>query len=1471
MAQNNSDGTLSIGTAIDLTGFDEGVEQMVDRVNQAGDTIEQQSARIQSLLTDVPELHIDLSTVVNDFDSAFAEIDRVVDTNNVAIKELESEWKRLAGEQKQAFAAGDDKKAAQLHDEAKAVRENINLRKQLVSEAAKTADQLRTLEQQHKADAEATRQDNEQKKSLRQTIRELQETMQQYVLSGGSEKSDEYRQMAEELGRLRDIRGDIQSQGSVLANDEQNIAGVIQGLSGLSGAFSAAQGVVALFGGENEHLNQIMLRVQALMSITMGLQQLQQTLNKDSAFMLVTLNKLKSIWNNLMGDGNKVEKEAVAVKEADNAVTEQHAVATGVETVAEKANTTATQTGAVADKSAAAAKALSAASSNKLTVAEYASAAATKAASLAMKGFKLALISTGIGAIVWALGEVIALFVEWVSASNEATEAQKRQEEITDEGAKAYAKAYANVQLYTERLNNFNGTKKDEEKLVKACNEQFGKEMGYCKSVDEWKRRLTEKSADYCEALRLEAEAQALLNAYTEAYLLVVKARNKAASEYGHWYTTKAGDEAEKARQVAKAEADANAIMSQYLEKARAAEALRQRSELGGHSDPSSGHAGSSVSVGRNRAGSGVSSAPTFDVRAAARAERKAAQEWGDAVAAIRKDAYSKLADYDIEKNNEATSKEINQIALDTQRKIDAWEEQFTQLAKAYIKYRHDTFMSKNGATEDRWEDYAKKHGFDNVDNVIAMLTNANGKYADVAKDYEDVRLAIIEDGNNREREVRQKHYAQLVEDYGGFEQRLLAMQIHEAEAIKFLPDEFVQNAGKIFDERQGELVASELKKRLNWDEVFSGLDNASVASLEVMIERTQKELKSLGGLMTEAQRKEFTEAIEKMQDEIANRNPFIQIHKSLKDVKSAQQEVTQAMHAYEEAQKGVHGWQNLYNAALDYQKKLEIEISNGERAEDDPAYLRQKEVVLKMQQGLNAAREKETNAFTKLINAQNKASQSYKNFATGLNNAGALMDNVGEKAQNLAACFSDDIADSIGLALDTMDNIVEAADVAINAISELGKKASKGVETAVDATSQGMKASGQAGAKAMSTMEKASAILAIISAAMQVATAIINLFNNDSAHEKEIEALQRRIDQLQWELDNADTVRLQNNLGDALERVRNTYASIYNELLRLHQQEMASGNFFARIAITQQMQTDAWRRSVEKLADAYAGAAYTADKALGSERYTSARKQLENLAEQQTLVYRQMQEEEAKKKTDRSKVDDYKRQIAELAQEMTDIMNDALEEIIGNTAADLASELGDAFFDACASGEDALEAWHTKAKDVVRDITKRMLISKFLEEPLGKIFDKYKTRWFGDDGRFRGIENVINSMNDFSADIDAVGDRFNDIFNQLPDQMKEMITDTAERKGTQGGIATASQDSVDENNARLTTIQGHTYTIMQAVQEINTTSNAILDRLTGIERHTSDASSQLATMQQRVRNIESAIDDINTKGLKVR
>ena len=93
----------------------------------------------------------------------------------------------------------------------------------------------------------------------------------------------------------------------------------------------------------------------------------------------------------------------------------------------------------------------------------------------------------------------------------------------------------------------------------------------------------------------------------------------------------------------------------------------------------------------------------------------------------------------------------------------------------------------------------------------------------------------------------------------------------------------------------------------------------------------------------------------------------------------------------------------------------------------------------------------------------------------------------------------------------------------------------------------------------------------------------------------------------------------------------------------------------------------------------------------------------------------------------------------------------------------------------------------------------------------------------------------------------------------------------TDEREASQRGIATASQDSVDENNARLTTIQGHTYSLVQGLEELNGTANEILVRVTGIEANTTEANNKLDNMGNRVRNIENTVDDIQRNGIRIR
>lgn len=428
------------------------------------------------------------------------------------------------------------------------------------------------------------------------------------------------------------------------------------------------------------------------------------------------------------------------------------------------------------------------------------------------------------------------------------------------------------------------------------------------------------------------------------------------------------------------------------------------------------------------------------------------------------------------------------------------------------------------------------------------------------------------------------------------------------------------------------------------------------------------------------------------------------------------------------------------------------------------------------------------------------------------------------------------------------------------------------GIVQLVDMSSAGILETTVAAATAISTVEKASVILTIISAAMQIAMQIVNLFNSDDEKQEHIEALQGRIDQLQWELDNADIVRLQENSGKAVERVRQALSETYQELSK---NKLAVGGVAGawRLLFTNiSSNSEVLEKTAEKLAKAYANIEYKADKALGGEKYASAKEQLENIAQQQILIQEQIEAEQSKKKSDGGQIEEWQRQIEELGQDAVQIINDMVEDIIGGSSSEIASELGDAFFEAFQAGEDYAEAWGDKVNEIVADVMKRMLVSKFLEEPLGEIFDKYKKKWFP-DGQFAGLDAVISSLGGFASDLNAVGDDFATIWENLPDSVKSMfdVTEEATREASEKGIATASQESVDELNGRATAIQGHTYSISENTKIILSVVNMILQSVLNIETHTERISGLVEDVESSVKEMKDTVNDIALKGVKLK
>lgn len=468
-----------------------------------------------------------------------------------------------------------------------------------------------------------------------------------------------------------------------------------------------------------------------------------------------------------------------------------------------------------------------------------------------------------------------------------------------------------------------------------------------------------------------------------------------------------------------------------------------------------------------------------------------------------------------------------------------------------------------------------------------------------------------------------------------------------------------------------------------------------------------------------------------------------------------------------------------------------------------------------------------------------------------------------------------EDLYKTLNEVKDTFEEMGDAVGGTIGEIvSECGQFASStltminGIVQLVQMSSTSMQATAVAGASAISTMEKASVILTVISAALQIAMQIANLFNDDEKKQKEIEHLQDRIDQLQWELDHQEIGRVQQQYGTAISRL--------NQALMESRLELAAGQrgWQQLITLTSRASRnqELMQKTAEKLAQAYGTMSYTADKALGAEKYKNANEQLKNIAQQQILMQEQINAEASKKDSDNGAIQEWKNKIEELGQQAIELINEMVEDIIGDTSTGIAEELADAFIDAFQAGEDAAEAWGDKVNEIVADVLKRMLVSKFLEEPLGEIFNKYKAKWFA-NGQFQGLDSVINSMQGFANDLNAVGADFAAIWENLPDSVKNMftVTDDAAREASQKGVATADQDSIDELNGRMTAVQNHTFSINETTKMLLSVTQAILRSVMNIESETDGFGARLARMEGNVNEMASTLDDIATKGIRLK
>ena len=124
-----------------------------------------------------------------------------------------------------------------------------------------------------------------QSESFRAQLRASRDELTKLFQSGEATTSQIY-DMARAGGELKDSMGDAQQAINVLSSDTFKLDAALQGIQVGAAGFQILQGAAALAGDENEDLQKTLVRLNAVMAITQGLQEIQNALQKQTALSL---------------------------------------------------------------------------------------------------------------------------------------------------------------------------------------------------------------------------------------------------------------------------------------------------------------------------------------------------------------------------------------------------------------------------------------------------------------------------------------------------------------------------------------------------------------------------------------------------------------------------------------------------------------------------------------------------------------------------------------------------------------------------------------------------------------------------------------------------------------------------------------------------------------------------------------------------------------------------------------------------------------------------------------------------------------------------------------------------------------------------------------------------------------------------------------------------------------------------------
>lgn len=708
-----------------------------------------------------------------------------------------------------------------------------------------------------------------------------------------------------------------------------------------------------------------------------------------------------------------------------------------------------------------------------------------------------------------------------------------------------------------------------------------------------------------------------------------------------------------------------------------------------------------------------------------------------------------------------------------------------------------------------------------------------NIQHENETKEYYDNILKEYQDYTDKRLAIEKKYNDDIaVLD----EQRKIAVQNGDTKQIEQI-DRAKAQATKNKGMELMNLDYDKLKESPEYVRAFENLKETSSETLNSLLNQLENAKSAAAKVLSPDQLREYTSTIQSIMDELDSRNPFQSLSDKKKELAEAEEELANAQRELENAKQtaeAVKGGAKIENGV----KSSKFNEKTG-KIESTKAYLSEAQAldeVKKKTENYNAAKDK-------VVKKDNQVKKSEKEVRAQISELADTIDELGKSIGGPAG----EIISLIG------------------SIGSFTMTAMAGVEAAADTS-----------ANAISTVEKASVILAIIGAAVQIAMKIFDMFSKDDTTEKYEKAKETyesyinildRVIEKQLELAETLTGDTANAVYEAAIANIKTQSENAKVLGKQYLNSGASGNSHSKgYDEVDDMSGEGWKQAAKVL-----GMSVNEFKNKMGGRMTGlfdlTDEQLLKLQSDAGIFWSQLDSDTQK----------FADQIANGVGKIAEVLE---QEIVDTTLIDYASLRSD-FQDLLTD----MDADSADFADNFEDYMRNAILNSMLKDEYMDQLTAWREKFYN------AMKNGVSE--DEYDDLKEEGKRISDEMMAKRKELADIYgwNNDEEREASPKGVATASQDSVDENNGRLTVIQGHTYALNESVKTIQSDTSKIAEKLSylvNMDKNMSDMvrgydvivahlsniegyTANLVEMRQFMYSIKLGIETLNTKGITLK